>query len=324
MHDSMRPTERGFSLSRTNSVIVCGLVLLLVAGCAGEGSAVPDTIAADGGLSYVDGRTDGPVVDGPPAPADGQPPKDGSGGPDTATPDGPGADGSPLPKPIERTLSYTGTGSAKWLHVIYRDAVGVITVRTARINENLAPPFVNKLSTSIPDGQCTTVTITGTFVSDGTPFTTTVTSCRAGDDITISHSSQSGSNPPGPSQVHGTVSMDPADTSLPYERSLVYVGTSGAEWLHVALLPVGGTLVDVRTLSYNGALTPSVRDYQVDNLAVSACKTHTFSGTVNSNSAPFSTEVKYCRSASAVTVEHVSTISGSTGTPQAHGGMPIP
>jgi hypothetical protein len=240
-----------------------------------------------------------------------------------AAADGPGADTIPAPKTLERTLSYAGIGNSVWLHVVRRDAgAAAVTVRTVRRNNDLTPPFASGLTPQIADGKCQSTKFSGT-VADGTAFTTTIKSCLAGHKLTISHSSVIGTNPPNPAQVHGTVSMNPADTTLPYERSLHFIGSGGGEWLHVARVPVGSTLVDTRTVEYNGAVDPPIRDFQVSSIAAGACKAHTYSGTFVSDGAPFSVKVDFCRSGSLLSIQHAATSGGVTNPPQAHGSIPI-
>jgi len=276
---------------------------------------IPDeTIAPDVGVSES-----APPADGPLPQPDTQLPKDvglpldGPPSPDKSP---------PVAKDFERTLTYSGTGNSEWLHVIHRVAgAGPVTVRSVKMNENLVPPCAMKLSPTIYNGQCKAVLFSGAGL-DGTPFSTTVTSCLSGHDVTISHTSIYGTSPPTAPQVHGTVSMDPAAV-VPYERSLHYVGSGGGEYLHVARRPVSDVLVDLRTVSYNAAIDPAVVDFQVLDLPDQACKSHVTTGTVESSGDPCSAELKYCRANDVVTIQETVTINGILQGTQVHGVIPI-
>jgi hypothetical protein len=263
-----------------------------------------DSTPHETGLSFVDGALDGPT------PA-------GDSGTDSATRDSAAQDTTPAPKLLERTLSYTGTGGSTWLHVVSRSPGATeVSVRTARTNKDLTPQFVSALATQIAASQCKDVKISGTF-SDGAPFTTTVSSCLAGHNVTIFHVTVANGSTT-PPQTHGTVSMDPQNTSLPYERSLFHVGSGGGEWLHVLRLPAGETLVEVRTVNGHDGFEPGFHDNQVD-LAAQTCKSTTLVGTDKSTGVKHTTTVDYCRSGSSVTIEH-----SSDGNPaQLHGSIPI-
>jgi hypothetical protein len=284
------------------------IVLLPLAGCAGpvkDPAGDLDSTPRDSKLTFADGSPDGP------APA-------ADLGADSVFPDGSAPDTTPAPKLLERTLSYTGSGSSSWLHVVRRNpGASDVSVRTARVNPNLNPQFAMDLATKIGPSQCKEIKFSGT-TSDGTPYTTTVSSCLAGDNVTIFHEAVIGGTA-GLPQTHGTLSMDPKKTSLPYERSLHFVGSGGGGWLHVARLPVGDTLVDVRTMNGHDQFDPGFHDNEVKDLAPQACKSTTLVGTDKKTGVKHTTKVDYCRSGSSVTIKH-----SSDGNPaQLHGSIPI-
>jgi len=249
---------------------------------------------------------------------------DSGGGPAVDSGGGPAVDsgGGSSVKDLERTLSFTGPGGGEWLHVVRR-ASGATAASVLTVNRHAthAPPYQSKLVSNVLPGQCKSWHLTGT-VSGGDPFTTTVTYCVDGDQVTISHTSAINGTPSGTTQQHGAVSLAP-DAAAPYERSLHFVGTGGTEWLHLASQAAGETVVNVRTISYSAALVPPVRDRTVSDIAPLACKIDLLTGTFAVGGGSFSTELKHCRTANAVVIEHAATSGGTNSAWQAHGSIPL-
>jgi hypothetical protein len=84
---------------------------------------------------------------------------------------------------------------------------GVINVSTNWTLSDLTPSSGATGVTNIPNGGCKTDGFAWTVTSNGGTGATTVSYCRSGNAISISHQAGSTGNPPNPPQGHGTLQL---------------------------------------------------------------------------------------------------------------------
>ena len=105
-----------------------------------------------------------------------------------------------------KTLSFGGVAGASWFHTASLYNNGAVVVNTNWSLSVLIPSSGTLVATNIASGGCVNRSFSGTInqpgsPQDGNPFTSTVTYCRSGNSITISHTAG------GPVQTHGTMNL---------------------------------------------------------------------------------------------------------------------